>query len=82
MKKTFPSKSVLICFALTLLFTCCEDEWFKKDATMGYIIQIETAADGSCIYLPAPKPDDKTSTFSFPGDCGHYKIGEGIFVAK
>lgn len=71
----------LACLALAFL-TSCEDEWYKKDATMGYVVGIETNDDGTCTYRFGSSPDSKTAERSMVSACGSYKLGEGLFVPK
>jgi len=79
-KKSFKA-SVLICFALAFIFTCCEDQW-GNDARMGYVVEIDDDGSGRCTYTFAPSPDDKTGDFKMVTSCGAYKLREGIFIPK
>lgn len=72
----------LICVVLTILFTSCEDSWFKHDATMGYVIGVADNGDGTCTYTLGDKPDSKTAKATMAGECGHYKLGEGLFIPQ
>lgn len=74
------TRSLFFCVALGLLASC-EDEWFKKDATLAYVVNITDNADGTCTYIFAPSPDDKTGR-PMTTECGKWKLRDGIFIAK
>lgn len=73
---------ILACLALAILFTCCEEEWPKGDARMGYVIEIADDGAGQCTYYFSSSPDNKTREKSMISSCGLYEIGEGIFIPQ
>jgi hypothetical protein len=76
------TRSLLVCLAFAFLLVSCEEEWPKKDAQMGYVVDITENNDGTCTYLFGASPDDKTGGHPTVTDCGRWKLRDGIFIPQ
>lgn len=70
-----------ICFAVIFAFIGCEEQW-GNDAHMGYVSGIDDNGNGSCTYYLSKTRNGTDHANTIVSPCGHWKVGEGIFVPQ